>query len=755
MTVPFREWMIFQHFSAQRQSPDNSDDRVHWLGGRLDWGQAGYWTNGAGTINGEWKTVVRPLNDFEYDAVNLNLFVDIEMDVLISPKSLIGGTTHFHWDFGAQANPLSPGPATWDALLADGIFYDGINYWCLPAATPFFATGNAWSTHLDQVNVPVLLINRRGYGCSYKGGLGPEIWMSKWEYENNGIELNIVNYSPASPLPAGGSCLVNISLKRLRFLYLNPVVNSLSRYSMPPAGGVALVLTGLGFNNTDTEVSDVTKNPNNAIPPAGGWNDDVYHMEFRGLQGQGTYLFHHGHPPAPTYTVDSNTQITIPTMPAMAAGTYEIYLIKNRAWIGGGTLGFGPGYAYAGDWRAEADGRLYRSSRITFIVGTPGPGKKKPTVFSKWRFKKYGGGIDRYYSPIDMITPSIFYDGRILGMSPTTRAISDKGGLFNSSDMDVELANPDKEFSKLLAEYFLKNQIVEFYYGWADQPESWKTASSVLIVDDYNRPGSTFKVRLRDITTKYFKRKIPLYRITLAEYPNAHKNALNKPMPDVLGLASYTEAGLGGAVEAFCIDTTTHKYLAARGSLQSIDQVYIDGGLCPAGAPYYTISYEDGGRTYITINPILSSIDAKITFNAKGYSFPDWDSAAGYVQNPAYVLGFFLALLLEVPEDFIDFDSLDALAAKFTADGEGTSGFLILQREQDGETILEELLFTMGAQSAFDRTGRFYIERKDLSVLATDLFIFAQIDTLDQPDFQHNLKSAINRARYQIGRAHV
>jgi hypothetical protein len=42
MTVPFREWMIFQHFSAQRQSPDNSDDRVHWLGGRLDWGQAGY-----------------------------------------------------------------------------------------------------------------------------------------------------------------------------------------------------------------------------------------------------------------------------------------------------------------------------------------------------------------------------------------------------------------------------------------------------------------------------------------------------------------------------------------------------------------------------------------------------------------------------------------------------------------------------------------------------------------------------------------
>ena len=744
MPIPYREWSIFQHFSAQLQSPDASDDREHWLAGRLEWGQAGRWRNNAGTINGEWKTVVRPLNGFDYDPTNLNLLVDIEIDVLISPKSIVGASTHFHWDFGAQANPLSPGPATWDRLLADGVFYDGINYWCLLAETPFYPTGNAWSTHLDQVDIPVLLTNRRGYGCSYKTGLGPEIWMNKWSYEYNGIELSITNYT--APFAPGDSCLVNMSLKRLRFLYLNPVVNSLSRYSMPAAGGVPLVFSGLGFNNIDTEVSDTTKNSSNSVPPAGGWNDTVYHIEFRGLQGQPTITLHEH---LGDFVVNDNTTMTIAAMPAMAEGSYEIYLIKNKANLGGAFPGFGPGYAYAGDWRCKADGRLYPGTRLTFTVGIPGPGKKKPTVFSKWRFKKYGGGIDRNYAPIDTVSPAVFYDGRILAMSTLTRAISDKGGLYTSSDMDIELANPDKEFSKLLAEYFLKNQIVKLFYGWADQPESWKTGASVLIVDDYSRPGSVFKVRLRDITTKYFKRKIPLYRVNLAEYPNAHKNILNKPMPEVLGNADYSIAGQGGAVEALCVDTINYKWLAARGSLQEITAVYIDGGLCTAGPLYYTITYDDGGRTYININPVLCDTDAKITFNAKGYSYAAWDSAGGFVQNPAYILGFFLGFLLEVPEDFLDFDSLDALAAKFTADGEGTSGFLVLQGEQDSETITEELLFTMGAQSAFDRSGRFYVERKDLSVLGTSLFIFSQIDTLDHPDFNHNLKSAINRMRYR------
>jgi hypothetical protein len=733
MTIPYREWIQFQHISCNYQSLDNSEDRIHWQAGRYEYGRCGLGQSAGGIFTG-WKTLMRPIHDFGVDAVNLNLLIDYEIDVLCVLNSLAGwpANTHCHTLFAAQRYPASP--AVWDSALADGIFYDGVNYWCDLLSVPFEAI-NSCQTN-GQWDKPYNPVTFRIYGCRYKAAPGADTWLNKWEFENEGLCLEFVNYTGVLP-PAGDELFFNIQAKRLRFYYLNPVCNSLSRYSMPSAGGVEVKLYGLGFHNGNAELDDNTYNPLNEHPAA-GWNDEVYHIRFEGLQGQGTYALSNL---AGDFTVDSNTQITVPAakMPALPLGSYQIYLMKDGPGVPGS------GYAYAGDWRAEVSGRLYRGNRITFFSGIPGPGKKRPAVFSKWRFKKWGGAIDRYYSPIDMITPAIFYDGRILGMSPTTRAISDKGGLFNSSDMDVELANSDKEFSKLLAEYFLKNQIVEFYCGWADRPESWKTASSVLIVDDYNRPGSTFKVRLRDITTKYFKRKVPLYRITADEYPLAHKNALNKPMPDVLGLASYTETGLGGAVEAFCIDTTAYKYIAARGSLFSVDQVYSDGVL--QSTVLYSISYGDGGRTYITFTVDMK--DAKITYNAKGYTFPDWDSAAGYVQNPVYVLGFFLAFLAEVPGDFIDFDSLDILAAKFTADGEGTSGFLILQGERESETILEELLFTMGSQSAFDRSGRFYIERKDLSVLATNLFIFAQIDTIGQPDFQHNLKSAINRARYR------
>jgi hypothetical protein len=747
MTIPYREWIQFQHISAHYDSLAGWDDQqINWENSRLEYAKSGhYQTTPAPETCREWRGVARPVHNFDVDLVNLNVAIDFYAQT--RAQLITQGASAVHNTPKVQAPRYPDSPNTWDSILATGYYRDGINHWST-APLPSILFVNDY-TRTDPYGsagrwyAPFPTTNFKFYGCRYKAGWGPDVWMNKWEYENNGLCFQMFN--PEGGTLPGEETSFLWTLLNYRIYYLNPVVNSLSRYSMPPGGGVELKLYGVGLHIGNAELEDTTLNPFNAHPPD-GWKDDVYHIQFEGLQGQGNYLLH-GHIPNIDFTVDSNLQITIPAakMPALPLGSYQIYLMKDRAAFEGGGPGVGSAYAYAGDWRAEATGRLYRGTRITFFVGIPGVGKKKPTVFSKWRFKKYGGGIDRYYAPIDTITPAVFYDGRILGMSPTTRAISDKGGLFNSSDMDVELANQDKEFSKLLAEYFLKNQIVEFYYGWADQPESWKTASSVLIVDDYNRPGSTFKVRLRDITTKYFKRKVPLYRITAAEYPYAHKNALNKPIPDVLGLASYTETGLGGAVEAFCVDMIAHKYIAAQGSLTSIDQVYSDGVLQPAGL--YSISYEDGGRTYITFT--VDMADAKITYNGKGYSFPDWDSAGGYVQNPVYVLGFFLAFLVEVPEDFIDFDSLDALAAKFTADGEGTSGFLILQREQESETILEELLFTMGAQSAFDRTGRFYIERKDLSVLATDLFIFAQIDTLNQPDFSHNLKSAINRARYR------
>lgn len=751
MTIPYREWLNFQHWSAYYSTTAGWDDsRPNWLPGRLNYCKVGWQrSDAAPNVYTEYRGIARPINDFAVDLVNLNLCFDFQADVYELLSTRTGPTTtHVHIKNEAQYWPWSPN--TWDSVLADAVFYDGVNYWCSPVQVPLIivndyaiALGPGITAPGSQWDQPYTTVTTRSYGCRYKAGLGPDVWMHKWQYENNGLMLGLVN--PAGVPLAGEEITFNFTLKAYRLYYLNPVVNSLSRTWVPPAGGVELKLYGVCFNVPTAELEDATYNTFNAHPP-GGWNQEVYHIQFEGLQGQGNFLLH-GHIPNSDFTIDSNFELTIPAakMPALPLGSYQIYLLKDKAGFGGGFAGCGPAYAYAGDWRAETTGRLYRGTRLILYSGVPGIGKKKPTIFTKWRWKKYGGGVYAYYAPIDTITPNIFYDGRILELSALSRSVSDRGGLFVASDTSISLANHDLEFSKLLAEYFIKNQVVEIFYGWADQPEGWKTAAAYLVVDDYERTGPVFRASLRDITTKYFKVKVPQYRCTLSEYPNIHPNHLNRQMPEVIGNASLTMAGNGGAVEAVCVDTITHKYLAARGSLYSIPQVYADGALYPSAG--YAVSYDDGGRTYITFTSDMA--DKKITFNAQGYSFVDWDSINGYVQNPAYVLLFFLGFIVGVPEEFLDFDAFDILAATFAAAGESTTGYLVLQREQDSENILEEQLFTMGALSAFDRTGRFHVERKGLDVLGTDLFVFTQIDTLDFPSFQYNLKTAINRIRFR------
>lgn len=748
MTIPYREWRQFIHAGFYYSSTGGYDDtRPNWLAQRFDYAVCGWRrTNATPNVFTGWRGIARPVNDFESDPVNLNVVFDYQSLIWANLGTrTAAGVTHVHFE-GGEGLYYPATPNTWDTELATGVFYDGVNYWCgIGSSTILNVNDYSCWTPFEQWDQPYSTMTFHGYGCRYKAGLGPDVWMRRWGYEHNGMALYVIN--PAGAPAAGEEITFNLKAQVYRLYYLNPVVNSLSRYSMPASGGVEVKLYGVGLSCDAAELEDTTYNLFNSHPP-GGWNSEVYHIQFIGQQGQGTYLFH-GHIPNSDFTINSNLEITIPAakMPAMLEGAYEIYLSKDKAGFGGGYPGCGPAYAYAGDWRAAASGKLSRGIRIIFMVGEAGPGKKKPILYSKWKFKGYLGSIFRYYSPIDVIAPSVFYDGRIMTASSLTRAVSSREGLYTQSDMDFTLANHDLEFSRLLSAYFLKNQVVEIYYGWADQPEAWKTMAARLIVNDYSRAGSEFRARLRDVTTKYFKRKVPLYRCTAAEYPNIYKNAVNKPMPEVVGRAVLATAGQGGAIEAVLVDTAGRRYLASRGSLHAVLTVYKDGvALNPV---LWAITYADGGRTYITIDASAYDADSKITFDAEGYMYAEWDSANGYVQNPAYVLAFYLLLLMEIPEEFFDFDSFDALASLFEDEGEEESGFLVLQNEVDGETPLGELLFTMGALSGFSIAGAFHVERKTLSVLATSLFIFSQIDTKEFPETTYNLDRAINRIRYR------
>jgi len=220
-------------------------------------------------------------------------------------------------------------------------------------------------------------------------------------------------------------------------------------------------------------------------------------------------------------------------------------------------------------------------------------------------------------------------------------------------------------------------------------------------------------------------------------------------MPEVLGLASLTTGDAPGAVEAVYIDTVNYKYLAARASLHGVLQVYSEGELKTL-TTHYTISYENGGRTIITFTSDQGS--NKITYNAEGYMFEDWDSVNGYVQNPAYVMAFLLSFFIELPMELMNFESFTALAALYETFGIETSGKLIVQSERRASAWMQELLFDYGTKGFPANDGRFTVERKDISNYTTSLTIFEQLDLLGDSQRRMNLHQAINsiRAKYDF-----
>jgi hypothetical protein len=311
--------------------------------------------------------------------------------------------------------------------------------------------------------------------------------------------------------------------------------------------------------------------------------------------------------------------------------------------------------------------------------------------------------------------------------------------------MNFVLSNVDKEFSQLLAQYKLRNQVIESRFSWEDRPESFAFEVFKGIVEDYQLKGPEFHVTMKDVTVRYFDQNVPKFRITAAEYPNANTNFFGNMIPEALGLLSHTAGVSPGEMEAICINTVTFKYLLSRGSLKAVDQIYSEGKL--VSPSLYTISYEDGGRTYVTF--LRNQKDRKITWNGKGYMYSEWNSVNGYVQDPVYVLAFFLAFIMEVPESLLDLNSFEVVRAILNniSSEVPLSGKMPLQGEKKPEDVIMKLLAPMGAVLYQDRSGRMALGLKDITNIQNNNFVFTQTDCFDSPDRKDNFNLAVNRAR--------
>jgi hypothetical protein len=297
------------------------------------------------------------------------------------------------------------------------------------------------------------------------------------------------------------------------------------------------------------------------------------------------------------------------------------------------------------------------------------------------------------------------------------------------------------EFSKILAgtEYF-KNQITKLYHFWADEPERLRQHIMSFIVEDHSIKGVDFKVKFKDIALKYFEKKVPTNIVTAEEFHDLHPDYEGDPMPEILGEASLTEGENLGAVKAISTSTVAFTYLASAGVLNSVTEVYSDNVLMATPGDYSIFVVL--GRTFIVF--VGDQGDNTVSFNAQGYSLGEWNSVNGYIQNPAYIILYFLQYILGVPLSMLDVPSFDELAEVYENMGVETSGKLILQRRGDAIEILRQLLFSFGAKGFMALGGKFKVARKDISNYSSDIFLSDQNDALDQSENKQNLTKAMN-----------
>lgn len=358
--------------------------------------------------------------------------------------------------------------------------------------------------------------------------------------------------------------------------------------------------------------------------------------------------------------------------------------------------------------------------------------------------------IERHYSFIDVRAPERFYDGRIKSFSSFTRGLDDRTGLFKVSDSSMVLANHDKAISKLLANYFLKDQICSIYHVWHDEPDASRSHVIDFIVEDYFLEGVDFNIKLKDITQTYFKRKLPEETCTIADWPNIHPDYIGRFKPEILGCAQKTTGENKGAVEAIYVDTAgppprPYRYLISRYISHFVTTVYSNS--VPLLSADWTFS--PGPPSIISLSN--NQYDNIITVDCHGYwngiSPPEWnDPVDGYIRNPAYILLYFIAYLLNVPMTLIDTASFDAMAQSFIDRGEQKAGYLILQNNRDCIEYMREMLFSYGMKCYIAKGGKIAVGRKDIANYATNVHIFDQIDLMEPARRNFNLARAINVA---------
>ncbi|GAJ09424.1 unnamed protein product, partial [marine sediment metagenome] len=182
-------------------------------------------------------------------------------------------TTTFKLIDGIMTDPADPNDIAW--LLVSGRYYDAVNnFGSYPQGR--WLKGSNYQV-LTIADLPII------YTLWYPPGLANTYKESLFR---NGYVIGSGTWVPTDPSAWANNkeCKISIKPRLIHIQYLNSVVNSMSLDHVPTTAGTSLVLSGMGFNNTDADIK-------------GGWptvavtTDRLDNIYFEGRQGQGTYIY--------------------------------------------------------------------------------------------------------------------------------------------------------------------------------------------------------------------------------------------------------------------------------------------------------------------------------------------------------------------------------------------------------------------------------------------------------------------------------
>lgn len=223
----------------------------------------------------------------------------------------------------------------------------------------------------------------------------------------------------------------------------------------------------------------------------------------------------------------------------------------------------------------------------------------------------------RYYASVDVSTPTVLYEGKVLSYGTTYRTIGDTYGGYEVSDITVILSDADRHWRKLLAgANYILHRAANLKVGFVGMGlDDFRLIFSGTIESYEFVTPLQFKVTLKDTLERYAT-LVPLAKIRTTVFPLASSGIVGMAEPIIYGCVTSQNDSDDGAIPCALVNTETFTYLVAAHVCESVDSVYVGGVRKTTG---YTISTSTiGSTTYTLITFVADQAGAVVTCDVKG-----------------------------------------------------------------------------------------------------------------------------------------